>query len=143
MDKSFQKVDSFSTSEVVAAFPTKLGAGQYWGKIKIYKGNEVVNSYEIAFTVAKKGELPQGAPDLGIWPWLLLAGYILSLIIVIFILIKIKIWRLIIKLLILIGLIILKPFRPAGRKLAAAFENIKKKFWRWMSKKASKYDKDE
>jgi len=141
VDKSLKKIDSFSTKEVIATFPTKLGAGQYWGKIKIYNGNEVVNSYEIAFTIAKKGELSQGAPELGIWPWLLLTIYILSIVIVIFVLIRIRVWKLV-KILILVSVILSKPFQPFLKKFIAIYKNIKMKFWQWISKKANKYNQD-
>ena len=141
VDKSLKKVDSFSTKEVIAVFPTKLDAGQYWGKIKIYNGNKVVNSYEIAFTIAKKGELAQGTSKLNIWAWLLLFMYILSVIIIVFVLIKIKIWR-IIKILILVNIILTKPFLPFLKKFIAIYNNIKIRFWRWISIKANKYNKD-
>ena len=142
-DKAFKKIDPFSTGEVIAAFPTKLGAGQYWGRIKAYKENEIVNSYEIAFTIAPKGELPQGSPDLGIWPWALLSAYVLGVAIIVFILIKIRIWKAVIYFFSFILLIVFKPIRPLVNKFRSLFKKTKVKFWDWIGRKAERYNKKE
>ncbi len=142
-DKSLKKIDPFSTGEVIAAFPTELNAGQYWGRIKVYKGNEIVNFYEIAFTIAAKGELPEGAPDLGLLPWALLLVYILGLAIIIYILIKIRIWKILFNLVSFILLIIFKPIKPLLDKFVLLLKKLKIKFWEWVSKKAERYNKKE
>lgn len=133
-DKSIDKVEPFTTDTVTASFPTNLGPGQYWGKIKIYKDNDIVYKDKIAFTVMAHGQLP-GGTKMGVWPWLLLSAYILLLLIVIFILIKIRIWVYIYMLLYFISF----PLRFVWSKISALKNNIKKRFWKWMHQKASKY----
>ncbi|MEI7498620.1 MAG: hypothetical protein WCK11_05080 [Candidatus Falkowbacteria bacterium] len=142
VDKSLDKIDSFSTKEITAHFRTDLDIGQYWGKVKVYKGNDIVNVYEIAFTIAKPGELPNGGPSLGLYPWLLLGGYIIILIVVLFILIKIKIWRLTGKGVVVILGQLVRPLRPIFGGLFRALGGIKAAFWRWVGKQASKYSDD-
>jgi|GEM_PF-667797 len=135
---SLNKVKSYSTGEIQAFFPTTLPAGQYWAKIKIYKDNEITNSYKIAFTVADAGGLGGKARSLGYGPWLVLGAMVLAVLIVIFILIRIRIWRYIILLIVII-------FGPVYRKLGSIIIAIKAAFWRWIRQKAEqktdKYDK--
>ncbi|MEA3398388.1 MAG: hypothetical protein U9R06_01450 [Patescibacteria group bacterium] len=132
VDKRFKKVEPFQTSNVIASFPTKLGKGQYWAKIKIYKQNEVVRSDKVAFTVAPPGTYKH---KLGIWPWVMLAGIILLILIIIFVLIKIKIWRYIFKLLYILSW----PLRYLWRKFRLLLHALKIKFWRWLHRKSAKY----
>lgn len=140
VDKSIDKIPSFSTKEVSAHFPTKLGIGQYWGKVKVYKGNDIVNVYEIAFTIAKPGELPNGGPSLGLLPWLLMAGYLVALIIILAFLIKIRIWRLTGKGLVLLVAQFFAPIRPIARTMSKKTDNLKTGFWRWVGTKVSQHN---
>jgi hypothetical protein len=140
VDKSIDKIPSFSTKEVAAHFPTKLGIGQYWGKVKVYKGNDIVNVYEIAFTVAKPGELPNGGPSLGLLPWLLLAGYVVLAVIILSVLIKIKIWRLTGKGFLLLVAQLFAPIKPVARTLSKSSNNLKTGFWRWVGEKVSQHN---
>jgi hypothetical protein len=142
INKSIDQVDSFSTKQVTAYFPTKLSDGQYWGKVKIYKDENIVNVYEIAFTIAKHGELGKPVPSLGMLPWLLMGGYLLVLIIAIAILIKIKIWRLIARLIIFLGKLIAKPVVPIIGIVSRKLSDMKAGFWRWIGSKASNYSSD-
>jgi len=137
-DRFLKKIKPFEIKSIAASFPTKLGVGQYWGKIRVYKGKEVVNSYKLAFTIAPPGTLAQG-PKLGIWPWLMLLGLILLVLIIIFILIKIKFWRYLFKILIIISW----PLRYIWRKIRAGLNILKLKFWRWIHKKSAQYQRGE
>lgn len=139
VDKSLEEVEAFSTKEIAAFFPTKLGAGQYWGRVKIYKDSNIVNSYEIAFTIAKPGELGGRNPSLGLYPWLLLAAYALAALLVLVILVKVKIWRLAAQLLLLVLGLLAHPLRLLG----SAFNLFKMGFWRWLARAASKYNDDD
>lgn len=140
VDKSIDKIPSFSTQQVSAHFPTKLGLGQYWGKVKVYKGNDIVNVYEIAFTIAKPGELPNGGPSLGLLPWLLMAGYAVAAVIIVSVLIKIKIWRLTGKGLVLLVAQFFAPIRPVAKTLSKSTNNLKTGFWRWVGEKVSQHN---
>ncbi len=137
-DRFLEKIEPFETKSITASFPTKLGLGQYWGKIKVYKDEEVVNSYKLAFTIAPPGTLAQ-SPELGVWPWLMLSALILLVLIIIFILIKIKIWRHFFKILIIISW----PLRYVWRKIKAGLNILKLKFWRWIHKKSARYQSGE
>lgn len=134
IDRSIKKIEPFSTDSVFASFPTKLKPGEYWGKISIYKGNEIVQKNKINFNVLKHGKLP-GGTKLGIWPWLMMGGMILLTIIFIIVLIKVRIWNLFYKLL----MIIIWPLRKIWYLIVSIFAKIKKSFWQWMHKKASEH----
>lgn len=134
-DKKLDTVKPFSTGEVTAKFSTKLPVGQYWAKIKVYKGQEVVNFYEIAFSVAKPGALGSGARSLGIWPWLLMLLLVLIAGAVIFWLIKIRAWRFFI-------FLVLLPSKPVLSIIGRFFGNLNKGFWRWVNKQAEKHRDD-
>lgn len=127
-DKSLKKVEPFSTSQVVASFPTKLDVGQYWAKVKIYKGSQIVNFYEIAFTIEKY----KGEKSLGVWPWLVLLLLVLIALLIIILLIKIRIWRYLVVLFVVI-------FKPILKAIFGFLKNINRKFWKWAGKRAEKY----
>jgi hypothetical protein len=138
-DKSLDKIPAFSTKEVVARFPTKLGLGQYWGRVKVYKGSTIVNSYEIAFTIAKPGELPGGGPGLGYYPYLLAGAYLLGLLVLLFLFFRFRVYKAIF--LVMLAAVT-RPLRPVYKFLAGIAGAIKIKFWKWMGSKASKYNRD-
>jgi hypothetical protein len=131
---AIKKIKPFQTATVIASYPTGLKAGQYWAKIKIYKDEQIIRDDKVIFTVWPAGQLPGGQP-IGVWPWVILVGLIILSIVAIGILIKIKIWRLLIKLIWLL----LWPLRFAAGKFIIFFNNQKIKFWKWMHKKASRY----
>jgi hypothetical protein len=131
--RSIEKIKPFSTSEIIAKFPAKIPAGQYWTKVKIYKGQEIVNYYEIAFSVAPSGV--GGGTALGVWPWLVAAGIFLIIAVLIFLLIRIRFWRFFIWL-------ILLPTKPVLKKIIQFLRAANKNFWRWIAKQADKH-KDE
>lgn len=136
-DKSLEKIDPYAVKEISASFPTRLGPGDYWGKVKIYKNNEVLNSYKIAYRIASAGTYPAGRIKLGYWPIVIYGGVILIIILLIFILYKIKVWRVIWRLLYsILSVTILAIWRPVSR----VFTALNKKFWKWVKSKASKYD---
>jgi hypothetical protein len=134
-DKSIKKVDPFATADVIASYRTRLTAGQYWGKVKVYKENEIIKSDKIAFTIYPPGKSPTGTRPLGPWPYVMMAGIIILILSVLYFLIKIRSWRALIKLL----QIMLIPLIMIWR----GFVNLKKKatirFWRWMHRKSSQY----
>ena len=136
-DRHLNKIEPYSTGDVVASFPIKLNEGQYWGKIKIYKENQIVRSNKIAFTVTPPGGLGtnMGIKQYGYKPWLLLGAYLAVILLFIFVLIKIKIWRHGFKLL----LIITWPARYLWRKIKNLFKKLKMKFWQWLHRKSAKY----
>lgn len=137
IDSKMAKVKAFSEGKTVASFPTKLAPGQYWSKVKIYKDDLVVNSYKIAFTIARPGELGGKAQDIGKGPWIFMAGLILSILIILGTLIKIKIWRYI---WLLIVWVLFKPLAPVLRKFIQLKNSAKKKFWQWIRQKAESAD---
>jgi hypothetical protein len=137
-DKRLDKVEPFETKEITASFPTHLGEGQYWGKINIYKGNEVVRNDKLIFTIAPPGSLGQGIKNYGIWPWLMLGGLVFLGLAVIFALVKMKAWRYLFKLLYLLSW----PLRWAVIKLKQAIASLKRKFWRWLHQKSVRYQAD-
>jgi hypothetical protein len=131
-DKTLNKVKPFSVGEIVADFPTKLASGQYWAKIKVYKENEIVNFYEIAFSVEKPGVLGAGARSLGVWPWLTLAGLILSVVLIVVVLIKIRFWR-------FFFFLILLPTKPLGKGAKNVVVSANRRFWQWVNKQAERH----
>jgi len=132
VDKTIDEINSFSTESVKAYFPTKLLPGQYWSKIKVYKGSQIVNFYEIAFTVEDSGGLGAGARKLGVYPWLVMLGIIIIAILILLGLIKIKIWRYFIA---LIGIII----KPSFKGISSFFGGANKRFWKWVASQADKH----
>jgi hypothetical protein len=134
---SINKIKPFQTDTVIASFPTSLKVGSYWAKVKIYKDQNIIRDDKIAFTVWPAGQLPGGQP-IGFWPWIILIAFILMALAMIFLLIKIKFWRYLTKLL----LLILWPLKLAAGKFIIYFNNQKIKFWKWMHKKASRYQDD-
>jgi len=135
-DKNIEKVNPFETTDVEANFPVNIGAGQYWALIKVYKDNEIVFTDDKIFTIAKAGELGDSAPSFGVWPWLLMALYLLIILIFLALLVKIKSWR---YLLLVLYIIIGKPLGFIFGLLGSSFHEGKVRFWKWMGKKASKY----
>ncbi|MDD5527638.1 MAG: hypothetical protein PHO56_01525 [Patescibacteria group bacterium] len=134
VDKSIKKINPFSTAVVTAEFPTSLPAGQYWTKVKIYKEQEIVNYYEIAFTIAEPGVL--GGNNLGIWPYLVAAALILIALAIIAILIKVRFWRFFIWL-------ILLPTKPVWSAMINFFKALNKKFWQWIARQAEKHKEED
>ncbi len=137
-DTSIKKVEPFITKTVPASFATKLKAGQYWGKVKVYNENDIVYKDEIAFTIYSHGGL-EGGTKLGIWPYLMMGGLILLNLIIILLLIKFKFWRFVFASL----MIITWPLRYLWRKFLKQFAKIKKKFLRWVHEKSAGYKEKE
>jgi len=135
-DTSFKKVKPYETSDVIASFPTKLGKGQYWGKIKVYKEQDILYTNEIAFTIAAKGELAGGPPALGPWPWVMLAAFCFVILLLILLLIKLRAWRAVFTMLFWL----FWPLLFIGKKTFQAGRFLKVKFFRWLRKKTEKYD---
>ncbi len=136
-DTSFKKIKAYQTGTINASFPTQLGEGQYWGKIKVYKGNEIVHANKIAFTVAAPGTLQNYNRQLGLWPWVLLSAVIVLAIICLLVLVKIKIWKYLITLLYWLAW----PLRfllGLFKKLLGA---VREKFWSGMHARALNYEK--
>jgi hypothetical protein len=137
-DSSLREIEPFATAETIAYFPTKLNVGQYWGRVKVYKDSTITNSYEIAFTIAKPGELGNKNPSLGFYPWLLLGIYSAIALFIIFSIFKFKLWRFSLK-----GLALaLAPIGYLLRKLLGMLRLGNISFWRWVAKKTSKYNDD-
>jgi hypothetical protein len=137
-DYSIKKIDPFKTDTINASFPTDLGPGQYWGQIKVYKDKEIVHKNKITFTIAKPGGLA-GKNKLGPWPYVMMAGLIILVLIILAILVKIKIWKYIFRLL----YILCWPLRFTALKIKQGLHALKMKFWRWMHRKASQYQNDD
>lgn len=138
-DSSLKEIEPFATAETIGFFPTKLGAGQYWGRVKVYKGSTITNSYEIAFTIARPGELGNNNPSLGYYPWLLLGIYSLITIFIVVMIFKYRLWRLSFKGL----LVLLAPIGYILRKIGTLLRLGNISFWRWVAKKTSKYNDDD
>lgn len=137
-DSSLKEIEPFATAETIAHFPTKLNIGQYWGRVKVYKDSTITNSYEIAFTIAKPGELGKKNPSLGFYPWILLGIYSAITLFIIFSIFKFKLWRFSLK-----GLALaLAPVGYLLRKLLDMLRLGNISFWRWVAKKTSKYNDD-
>lgn len=136
-DKSIEKIEPYAVKEVAAEFPTKLGAGDYWGRVKIYKNNEVLTSYKIAFRIAPPGTYPAGRIKLGIWPYVVYGGTGLILLLLLAAVARFGVWKLPVKLaVIILTYTILLPWKLLGK----SGEKLNKKFWKWMKDRASKYD---
>lgn len=129
-DKSIDKIDPFIQDETTASFRTKLSAGQYWAKIKIYKDKDIVHKDKIIFTVKGAGSTAGGL-KMGWQPWAMLSGMILICIFILLLAIKLRSWRIL--------LIFLWPFFFIVKKLLAMLGAIKSKFWRWIYNKSSQH----
>jgi len=139
-DRRIKKVDPFTTGTTVASFPTSLSPGQYWGKIKIYKENDIIQNSKIAFTIYPAGESPAGKTALGYWPWVMLGSMIFACLLFVLLLIKIKIWRYIYKLFYLLSW----PLRFVWNKISKLFNIFKIKTMKWLHRKSAAYkDKEE
>lgn len=139
-DKSFDKVGPFEVADVEATFPVNLDPGQYWALIKVYKDNEIIKTDDKTFTISPAGEMGAAAPDFGIWPWMLMALYAFILLIILALLVKIKSWR---YLLLVLYFLIGKPLGFVFGLLGSSFAEGKVRFWKWIGKKASKYQDNE
>lgn len=134
-DTSLKKVEPYKTEDVTASFRTKLPPGQYWGKVKVYKENEIVKNDKLAFTIYEPGKSPNGARPLGPWPYVMMGTIILFLLAVIGVLIKYRSWRALFKLL----YIIIWPLLYIGGKLNILRKLFMIKFWQWLHRKSAKY----
>jgi hypothetical protein len=137
-DKKFKKIPAFSTETTVASFPTVLGAEQYWGRIKVYKDNDIVYTNDVAFTIYKKGEM-ENPPSFGYLPWVLLISYLAIILGILAALVKVRIWRHIF----LIIYVLSWPLRFIWKKLKFVLRKLKIGFWRWMHRKSSQYQQEE
>src|SRR3989339_1817214 len=64
-DFKIKKIQAFQTKDVLASFPVQIDAGQYWAKVRVYKGNDIIASEKIAFTI-----MPAGAFKISdLLPW--------------------------------------------------------------------------
>lgn len=135
IDKKIPEVEPFQTKAVLASFPTELTQGQYWGKIRVYKDEEVVYKDETIFMVNAPGTL--GA-KLGFLPWLMLGGLITLALIFVYGLVKIKVWRYLFKIIYIASW----PLRYLWRLISNIWQAIKRKFWQKMHQKAIKYQKE-
>jgi hypothetical protein len=133
-DKKFDKVEPFATSEITADFPTKLGIGEYWAKIRVYQDNEIIHKDKIIFAVKPPDPATKGRPE-GPWPWLVMGGLILSGLIIIGLLIWLRFWRLFIWLYRFVSW----PFKALFRILRKYYQQGKALFWRWLHRKSSQY----
>lgn len=133
-DERIEKIEPFTTESVQASFPTKLGVGEYWGNIKVYKENEIVHKNKILFTISEPGQM-ENPPELGVWPYVMLGAIILLIVIIIVILIWIKIWKSIGKVL----MILLWPVFYVYKKIKKFIAFLNRKFWQWMHRKSIKY----
>jgi len=131
VDDKIKPVEPFKTADVVASFPTELDTGQYWVKVSIYKDQEIIYKDKLIVTIEPKGTLNL---KLGIWPWLMLAGWLAVIGIFILILIKIKIWKHVFR----IVLLITWPLLFLLKKLGNILTKIKIKFLHWVHLKTAK-----
>ncbi len=133
-DKKIDLVDPFDTAKVEATFPTNLSPGEYWGHLSFYNDEEIIQKNEIIFTVYESGKALTPL-KLGKMPYVMMSGLIAILLLILGILIRIKIWNH----LYLVLMIITWPIRYIVKIIGKIITFIKLKFWRWMHKKASKY----
>jgi len=133
-DTSIKKIDPFVIKETTASFPTNLEVGHYWAHVKIYKDKDIIHKDKIAFAVVPNGELP-GGTKLGIWPWLMVGGMLAGAALIIFALVKIRVWRYLFMLLLLLAW----PFRFVWRKISNLWNNLKIRFWKWIHRKSARY----
>jgi hypothetical protein len=133
-DEKFDQVEPFATADTKATFPTKLGVGEYWAKIRVYQENEIIHKDKIIFAVKPPDPATKGRPE-GLWPWIVMGGLIFSGLTIIILLLLFKIWRLFF----FIGRIVLFPFKKLFRLLQKYYQQGKVIFWRWMHRKSSQY----
>lgn len=131
-DKSIAAVDPFKQGDTKASFRTKLPAGQYWGKIKIYKDKDIVRKDKVIFTVRKAGSTAGGL-KMPWQAWAMMIGLILLILGILLTAIKLRSWR--------VALILIWPFIFILKKLLVLFGALKNKFWKWLYKKSSEYQK--
>jgi hypothetical protein len=67
-----EKVPSFATAKTIAVFPFQLEKGYYWGKVQIFKGDEVVKSGDAYFEVTEK-KFFSGITEIGGNKWVIIA----------------------------------------------------------------------
>lgn len=137
--EGLEMIPSFQTKDLVARFPTKLAAGDYWANIKIYKDKDVVYFNEMAFTVYKPGQMP-GGYKLGYKPYLIAAIYLALLAVLSAVLIKIRFWR---YLSLIARYLLLLPLIFVFRYLDQVRRNLMKRFWASIYAKASRYKDDQ
>ncbi len=137
-DTRMKKVAPFSTETIFADFPTKLGVGQYWGKIKVYKEDQIVNSYKLSFEIKPAGSLPDNG--LGKWPAILLGSIVVAAAIFLFLFIKFRVWRIFAFMALLIWRIIQLFTAPLAGFISAAYKKYKKKLFNWVLNKAKEHE---
>lgn len=130
IDDSIDKVEPFETTNLIASFPTELDVGQYWGNVSIYKDNEIIYKDKLIITIEPKGTLNL---KLGKWPWIMLFGWISVIGIFILILIKLKIWIHIYRVL----MILAWPFIMVMKKIFKIVQNIKIGILHWLHTKTA------
>jgi hypothetical protein len=133
-DKSIEKIDPFIQGKTTASFRTKLPAGQYWAKIKIYKDKDIVHKDKIIFTIREAGST-SGGLKMGFGPWAMLSAMVLASLVVIALSIKLRSWRIL--------LILIWPLLFILKKLLSFLGFLKKKFWRWIYKKSAQHQRNE
>jgi len=81
-DSRLEKIKPFETKEIFAEFKTGLAMGQYWGDIKIFKGEEVVKEEKVFFTITERlgllDSLKADISDLPIWIWAIIGIVLLA-----------------------------------------------------------------
>jgi hypothetical protein len=137
-DKSLSKIDPFATKVITASFPTNLPAGQYWGKVKIYKGDQVINTFKLAFTIHPAGAL--GGKSLGYWPKIIFTTLVVLALIFIFLFFRFRWWIIFVILFSLIWKLLVLVFGPLARFILKLVRTLRKKIFDWVLKKAKEND---
>lgn len=57
-DTSLDSIKPFEIKEIFTEFPTKLGVGQHWSEVKVYKDEEIVREGRIFFSIVEREALP-------------------------------------------------------------------------------------
>ena len=84
-DKSLRKIEPFQREDIMAEFKNELKPGQYWGIVKIFKNQEeILREEKILLTIVPM--------EMSKRDWMIVAGIILGILIIIGIIIFI-IWR--------------------------------------------------
>ncbi len=138
-DKSLKKVEPFATEDIIASFPTNLTAGTYSGKISVFKGEQIVGTFKMGFDIHKAGEL--GGRALGPWPKILAAAVFVLIILLVFLFVKYRGWRIFIFLALVIWAVLRTVFGPLAKLLAYIYQQLKKKIFEWALEKAREYEK--
>jgi len=77
-----EKIKPFETKEIFAKFKTGLAMAQYWGDIKIFKGDEVAREEKVFFTITEKlgllDTLKAEISELAIWVWAIIGIAVLA-----------------------------------------------------------------